>query len=52
MIIFAKICKPIDYKNFILQNVHPAENVEELWQFINGSASYKFADTGKSLFVW
>ena len=25
MIIFAKICKSIDYKDFILQNVHPAK---------------------------
>ena len=25
MIIFAKICKSIVYKDFILQNVHPAE---------------------------
>ena len=25
MIIFTKICKSIDYKDFILQNVHPAK---------------------------
>ena len=25
MIIFTKICKSIDYKNFILLNVHPAD---------------------------
>lgn len=24
MIIFTKICKSVDYKDFILQNVHPA----------------------------
>ena len=48
MIIFAKICKSIDYKDFILQNVHPAKKEYFYFQELTSPIMKQDTKTGDS----